>query len=133
MWRDRTITFLGNEKTINKDILCSTIWQYDVTKNKNMILLFYLDNEFKIGFYQSGPDLSGKYEIISDNSVKLYDFSESHYVSNFIDIPEQEIILHFDNNYNNIFFNKVLKSNATDLYFGALGGQSVEDQLYVVL
>lgn len=78
LWRSRKAEYYKSVESINKEYLCSTIWNFhdDEDDNKSSImLLFYLDDEFRVGTVQGGIELKGKYKLAENNTIKLYDYS----------------------------------------------------------
>lgn len=133
LWRSRDINYPQEEvSTINKEILCSTIWDFNPLEN-TLLLVFYLDDEFRMGSYQAGIETGGKYEILSDNTIRLYDFKYSiDRVDEMINLENGEVNLTFKNNFDNIFYSNALVGSDPTIFFGAFGEIEKEGNIYLV-
>lgn len=128
-WKDRKIQYPYEVEMLTDDILCSTIWEYNPTINKNILLVFYRNNKFYMGTVQSGVQFGGKYRFNFKNQIILYDFDNIiGDLEQYITPVDGEYVLNFYNT-SNIIYSDLLMATNPDEYFGAVGSAPEEGAL----
>ncbi len=75
-WRQRKIQYKMHDTTLSKEKLVSTIWRMDSSVNQFALLIFYTDDVFRIGTYQAGKIIEGKYRI-DDGNLILFNYNDA--------------------------------------------------------
>jgi hypothetical protein len=129
-WRWRYIKFIIGPKNLTKEVLCSTKWIPSAEPDDaSLLLMFYLDDVFKLGYASSGVVLSGNYQVISDNEVKLYNFKKGN--AKNIYFERDDIILKLFVNQNDFWFSEKIASTDNKFTFYPLGSESEENKEYI--
>ncbi|SCY10523.1 SH3 domain-containing protein [Alkaliphilus peptidifermentans] len=141
-WRRRKVQYPGSVEAISKDYLASTIWnagKVDYLDNLGLVLVFYLDDEFRIGSLQGGIELGGKYELLDNNKVKLFDlqYSEGYEDSLTENIMQtvftgDEWILSFEVNKENLWYSDHLYGENRLHFWGAQGSEPPFGEVYKI-
>jgi hypothetical protein len=127
-WYYKQFNYKKNKKVLTNKNLSSTIWIPSPGPGGYMALLvFYLDNVFKMGWVPSGCDTIGKYEIVDKNKVRLYDF-KSNYENNKNN--KREIVLELKNLKNNFWYNEMLANSENSITYYPFGAESKLNKKY---
>lgn len=131
-WIERSIQYPKSVSTVNKEILCATRWKFNPLLSDVIELIFYVDDEFLIGTYIDGPSIRGKYEIINDHEVRLYEIDYNG-LDNYFNPEQKEIMISFQPESDNLFYSdQLIIDETTNVYFGATGGESINDRIYAL-
>lgn len=114
-WRIRESHYIIYDKNLTKEKLLSTVWVMDPLVNQSCILVFYADDFFKIGTYQGGVSITGKYKIINSNLI-LYKYNIDDYINNYIKTNGNDVATNIKFDSDNVFYNHELNINGIKFF-----------------
>jgi hypothetical protein len=116
-WRMRESHYINNDKNLTKEKLLSTVWVMDPLVNETCLLVFYSDDFFKIGTYQGGVSITGKYKIIN-SSLILYSYNIDDYINNYVKLNGNDVTANINFKSDNVFYNHELNINGIRFFAG---------------
>jgi hypothetical protein len=117
-WRKRPVRFPAQVDGVSKELLCSTIWSLDEKINQHIIMLFYSDDVFFIGTYQSAIALAGTYQVVGENRVALSSIEyRDSWIRQYIDLPVEGTALLLSEDPENLFASHKLSLPGSAVWF----------------